>query len=203
MVAMLRFYLSSFHAARSGGMAKKPYNPILGETFQCYWDIPNARRTPPDENTKVYTQLYPHADMELRSGSLYASPLQRIVESGPVSFANYDSVAYVAEQVSHHPPISAFYAECPAKRLFVNGSILTKSGLLGLSIGMQNMGTLNLHLLDYGEEYVMNFPNIYVRLVALIKLPASNTPHRGPALCKALLSLNPTSTWVLVKIGME
>jgi len=87
----------------------------------------------------------------------------------------------------------------------VNGSILTKSGLLGLSIGMQNMGTLNLHLLDYGEEYVMNFPNIYVRLVALIKLPASNTPHRDPALalCKALLSLDPTSTWVLVKIGME
>lgn len=63
--------------------------------------------------------------------------------------------------------------------------------------------TVNLHLLDYGEEYVMNFPNIYVRLVALIKLPASNTTHRGMALCKALLSLNPTSTWVLVKIGME
>jgi len=64
---------------------------------------------------------------------------------------------------------------------------------------------VNLHLLDYGEEYVMNFPNIYVRLVALIKLPTSITPHRDPALalCKALLSLDPTSTWVLVKIGME
>ena len=85
-------------------MAKKPYNPILGETFQCYWDIPNARRTPPDENTKVYTNISTHDRLhstELRSCAIL---LQRLLESGPVSFANYDSVAYVAEQVSHHPP---------------------------------------------------------------------------------------------------
>ena len=36
-----------------GGSAKKPYNPILGETFHCYWDLPSAQRTPPDETTKV------------------------------------------------------------------------------------------------------------------------------------------------------
>jgi len=36
-----------------GGSAKKPYNPILGETFHCYWDLPSAQSTPPDETTKV------------------------------------------------------------------------------------------------------------------------------------------------------
>ena len=88
-------------------LAKKPYNPILGETFQCYWDIPNASRTPPDENTKVYSYTHMIVFITWSSDqvySLYAALLQRIVESGPVSFANYDSVAYVAEQVSHHPP---------------------------------------------------------------------------------------------------
>ena len=36
-----------------GTVAKKPYNPILGETFKCYWDLPNGRRNSPDENGKV------------------------------------------------------------------------------------------------------------------------------------------------------
>ena len=42
---------------------KKPYNPILGEVFQCQYDWGDAGKT-----------------------------------------------LYVAEQVSHHPPVSAFYS---------------------------------------------------------------------------------------------
>ena len=34
MVAVLRWYLSSFHAGRKSSIAKKPYNPIIGETFR-------------------------------------------------------------------------------------------------------------------------------------------------------------------------
>ncbi|CAM9208753.1 unnamed protein product, partial [Lampetra planeri] len=37
MVGVVRWYLSSFHAGRKGSVAKKPYNPILGETFHCHW----------------------------------------------------------------------------------------------------------------------------------------------------------------------
>ena len=32
------------------------------------------------------------------------APSQSILESGPVPYASYDSVTFVAEQVSHHPP---------------------------------------------------------------------------------------------------
>ena len=53
MIALVRYYLSSFHAARKGTIAKKPYNPILGETFHCYWDLPNATRVPPNADAKV------------------------------------------------------------------------------------------------------------------------------------------------------
>ncbi|EEC05372.1 oxysterol binding protein 9, putative [Ixodes scapularis] len=39
MVEVVRWYLSAFHAGRKTSVAKKPYNPILGEIFRCYWRI--------------------------------------------------------------------------------------------------------------------------------------------------------------------
>lgn len=41
MVHVVKWYLSAFHAGRKGSVAKKPYNPILGEVFYCHWDLPN------------------------------------------------------------------------------------------------------------------------------------------------------------------
>ena len=35
------------------GVPKKPYNPVLGEVFCCYWDVPGGRRTAPNETEKV------------------------------------------------------------------------------------------------------------------------------------------------------
>lgn len=63
---------------------KKPYNPILGETFRCYWGNPNG--------TKTY---------------------------------------FVAEQVSHHPPVSAFYVSNRKEGYVVNCSCLAKSKFYG------------------------------------------------------------------------
>jgi hypothetical protein len=42
MIQTVRWYLSAFHAGRRSHVAKKPYNPILGETFKCYYDIPGV-----------------------------------------------------------------------------------------------------------------------------------------------------------------
>ena len=48
---------------------------------------------------------------------------------------NSDAVMFSAEQVSHHPPISAFYAEHLGKKISLNAHIWTKSKFLGLSVG--------------------------------------------------------------------
>lgn len=40
-VQVVRWYLSAFHAGRKSGVAKKPYNPILGEMFRCYYELPD------------------------------------------------------------------------------------------------------------------------------------------------------------------
>ena len=42
MIQVVRWYLSAFHAGRKSEIAKKPYNPILGEVFRCHWKIPGA-----------------------------------------------------------------------------------------------------------------------------------------------------------------
>ncbi|KAK2962758.1 putative Oxysterol-binding protein 4 [Blattamonas nauphoetae] len=59
---LAKWYISGFHSQNHG--VKKPYNPILGETFKCFWNHSDGSRT-----------------------------------------------WYLAEQVSHHPPITAFHIE--------------------------------------------------------------------------------------------
>ncbi|PKS12016.1 hypothetical protein jhhlp_001312 [Lomentospora prolificans] len=41
-VAVVKFYLSGWHIRPAG--VKKPLNPILGEIFTCYWDLPDGKR---------------------------------------------------------------------------------------------------------------------------------------------------------------
>lgn len=138
MINCLQWYLSSFHAGRKGSVAKKPYNPIIGEMFQCFYNLPDV---PPDEY---------------------------IVCDGPVPWAHRNHVTFLAEQVSHHPPISAFYAEHVNKRIQFNAHIWTKSKFLGLSIGVHNLGQGCVRLIDSGEEYIMNFPNGYGRSILTV-----------------------------------
>ena len=40
-----RWYLSASHARPRSSVAKKPYNPVLGEIFRCYYDLPNEKHT--------------------------------------------------------------------------------------------------------------------------------------------------------------
>lgn len=106
---VVRWYLSGFYKKPKG--LKKPYNPILGETFRCYWGNPNG--------TKTY---------------------------------------FVAEQVSHHPPVSAFYVSNRKEGYVVNCSCLAKSKFYGNSSSAILDGTATLTLLRFGEEYVMSMP---------------------------------------------
>uniref|UniRef100_A0A8P4KBQ0 Oxysterol-binding protein n=1 Tax=Dicentrarchus labrax TaxID=13489 RepID=A0A8P4KBQ0_DICLA len=107
---VLRWYLSGFYKKPKG--LKKPYNPILGETFRCCW-------------------LHPQTN---------------------------SCTFYIAEQVSHHPPISAFYV-CNRKDGFsISGSILAKSKFYGNSLSAILDGKARLLFMSRGEEYVITMP---------------------------------------------
>uniref|UniRef100_A0A8C6VYP3 Oxysterol-binding protein n=1 Tax=Nothobranchius furzeri TaxID=105023 RepID=A0A8C6VYP3_NOTFU len=137
MVQVVKWYLSAFHAGRKGSVAKKPYNPILGEVFFCHWDLPTETEDP--------------------------SPHTEAASDGPVPWSSPNSVSFVAEQVSHHPPISAFYAECLSKKIQFNAHIWTKSKFLGMSIGVHNIGQGCVSCLEHDEHYILTFPNGYGR----------------------------------------
>uniref|UniRef100_A0A1I7WFS3 Uncharacterized protein n=1 Tax=Heterorhabditis bacteriophora TaxID=37862 RepID=A0A1I7WFS3_HETBA len=74
--------------------------------------------------------------------------------------------------VSHHPPISAFYAEHPGKRISFHAHIYTKSSFLGLSIGLFSP-RLSLYA-DYKDLKRLfrrsKFPNIRCIYVTIIYL---------------------------------
>ncbi|XP_052755654.1 oxysterol-binding protein-related protein 9 isoform X1 [Galleria mellonella] len=143
MIQVVRWYLSSYHAGRKSQVAKKPYNPILGEVFRCHWDLDGA---------EAHT----------------ASTEKQEVGDGPVPWCTPDQLSFVAEQVSHHPPISAFYAEHVNKRIQFEAWVWTKSKFLGLSIGVHNIGRGTVTLLDLGEEYTLTFPNGYGRSILTV-----------------------------------
>ncbi|KOX69761.1 Oxysterol-binding protein-related protein 9 [Melipona quadrifasciata] len=96
MIQVVRWYLCSFHAGRKSGVAKKPYNPILGEIFRCHWDIPND--------------------------TVDSSTDTKLVVGGPVPWCKENQLSFIAEQVSHHPP-SNFGAHVWTKSKFLGLSI--------------------------------------------------------------------------------
>ncbi|XP_023222166.1 oxysterol-binding protein-related protein 8-like [Centruroides sculpturatus] len=110
MKTVVQWYLSGFYKKPKG--LKKPYNPILGETFRCYWKHPNT---------------------------------------GSRTF-------YIAEQVSHHPPVSAFYVTNRQDGFCICGSILAKSKFYGNSLSAILDGTARLSLLTRGEDYTLTMP---------------------------------------------
>ncbi|XP_078076611.1 oxysterol-binding protein-related protein 5-like isoform X2 [Mustelus asterias] len=110
MKQVVRWYLSGFYKKPKG--LKKPYNPILGETFRCYWYHPKT-----DSRT-----------------------------------------FYIAEQVSHHPPVSAFYISNRKDNFCISGSILARSKFYGNSMSALLDGKARLWFLNRQEEYIITMP---------------------------------------------
>lgn len=78
MIQVMKWYLSTLHAGRKSPVAKKPYNPILGEIFQCWYSVPQLEQSGSSDRT--------------------------LVSDGPVTWSTRDQLSFIAEQVSHHPP---------------------------------------------------------------------------------------------------
>uniref|UniRef100_H2YL60 Oxysterol-binding protein n=1 Tax=Ciona savignyi TaxID=51511 RepID=H2YL60_CIOSA len=137
MHRVLKFFLTSFRCGRKGQHAKKPYNPILGEVFQCSYNVGTSEET------------------------------QR--------------VQFIAEQVSHHPPISAFHINAPG--ITVTSSIWTKSKFMNMSVGVVNIGEGVLTLPQYNETYVMTYPSAYAR--SILTVPWTELGGRCTITCQS------------------
>ncbi|XP_061839430.1 oxysterol-binding protein-related protein 10-like isoform X1 [Nerophis lumbriciformis] len=154
MVRFVEYYLTAFHEGRKGAVAKKPYNPILGETFHCTWHVP------PDHvrslrESGCFTSTTPNSS-------------HRLPEGGGKTPPEFYQVRFVAEQVSHHPPVSGFYCECKEKRMCVNTYVWTRSKFMGMSVGVSMVGEGVLHLSEHNEDYVFTLPCAYARSILAV-----------------------------------
>ncbi|RCK65210.1 Oxysterol-binding protein-like protein OBPa [Candida viswanathii] len=129
-VLILAWYLASWHIAPKA--VKKPLNPVLGETFDCYWN--NV-----------------HGD---------------------------HAAYYISEQVSHHPPKSAYFYLVPDAKIKVDGILIPKSRFLGNSSAAMMEGWAHLTLGEHGNEiYEMNQPNVYCRGILFGKMKMELGDH--------------------------
>ncbi|CAB1445515.1 unnamed protein product [Pleuronectes platessa] len=76
----------------------------------------------------------------------------------------------VSEQVSHHPPVSAFHAESLAGDFVFHGSIYPKLKFWGKSVEAEPKGTITLELLKHNEAYTWSNPYCCVHNIILGKL---------------------------------
>ncbi|XP_063308292.1 oxysterol-binding protein-related protein 10 [Pelobates fuscus] len=148
MLSFVEYYLTSFHEGRKGAVAKKPYNPIIGETFHCSWDVPKDRVKPCRTH---------NTSSQAKESSITQS----------VSSDSY-KVRFLAEQVSHHPPVSSFYCECKEKKMCANVHVWTKSKFLGMSVGVSMVGEGTLKLMEYDEDYVFTLPCAFARSILTV-----------------------------------
>uniref|UniRef100_A0A8C8YS41 Oxysterol-binding protein n=1 Tax=Prolemur simus TaxID=1328070 RepID=A0A8C8YS41_PROSS len=77
---------------------------------------------------------------------------------------------FISEQVSHHPPISAFYSEGLSQDFLFHGSIYPKLRFWGKSVEAEPRGTITLELLAHNEAYTWTNPTCCVHNVIIGKL---------------------------------
>ncbi|CAL8306281.1 unnamed protein product [Gadus morhua 'NCC'] len=73
----------------------------------------------------------------------------------------------VSEQVSHHPPVSAFHAESLAGDFVFHGSIYPKLKFWGKSVEAEPKGTITMELLKFNEAYTWSNPFCCVHNIIL------------------------------------
>ncbi|THD20067.1 Oxysterol-binding protein [Fasciola hepatica] len=81
---------------------------------------------------------------------------------------HHNGFVFVAEQVSHHPPITAFHVESEHYRLW--STVQFKLRFWGKSIEVQPKGVVTLELLKPHEWYTWQNPNLAVHNVLMGKI---------------------------------
>ncbi|KAL8975626.1 MAG: hypothetical protein Q9197_000176 [Variospora fuerteventurae] len=137
MLAVLRFWFTK-DLKYVKGKPCKPYNSALGEFFRCNWDVEDSSPPVLGDGPKV-------------SATGEISTERRKVR-----------VSYITEQTSHHPPVSAFWVDCPVKGISAYGFDQLSAKFTGTSVrvtpGAHNLGIfINLKHRD-NEEYRLTHP---------------------------------------------
>ncbi|CAH8866287.1 unnamed protein product [Trichobilharzia szidati] len=81
---------------------------------------------------------------------------------------HYNNFVFVAEQVSHHPPITAFHVE--SENYHLRATVQFKIRFWGKSIDVQPKGLVTLELFNYNETYTWQNVNLTLHNVLMGKI---------------------------------
>ncbi|KAJ2173905.1 hypothetical protein IWW41_001687 [Coemansia sp. RSA 2522] len=116
MVAVLAWWFSKL--LKHTGRVHKPFNSVLGERFFCHWDVPCSATSG-------------SSDVSRREDTSSSSITN--VSVGTDETVDKLRVEYITEQVSHHPPVSAFTYRCSERGIEAVGIDHIKAKFTGLS----------------------------------------------------------------------
>ncbi|KIY61090.1 hypothetical protein CYLTODRAFT_427684 [Cylindrobasidium torrendii FP15055 ss-10] len=161
MLAVLRFTFTKDLKYVSGRVFK-PYNSVLGEHFRAHWDVlPLDMQSQLLETSSVKSGRSSKSAFSVGGGSRKSPPESVSTDDKPDAKFR---VAYVTEQISHHPPVSAYYGICPSRGLEMSGVDQVSPRIAGTVIkvvpGKFNKGTF-VHIKDgfgKGENYQITNP---------------------------------------------
>ncbi|KAI9745942.1 MAG: hypothetical protein M1818_000623 [Claussenomyces sp. TS43310] len=140
------------------GKPCKPYNSALGEFFRCNWDVaevpPPIPLVRPTTSSNSAASSIKSMKTHSRNTSTVTIPATKLEKPLRIS--------YLTEQTSHHPPVSAFYVDCPAKGLSARGFDQISAKFTGTSVkvtpGEHNLGIfINIARRD-DEQYRLTHP---------------------------------------------
>lgn len=142
MLGTLRFWFTK-DLKYVKGKPCKPYNSTLGEFFRCTWEV---------EDTQPQLKHSPNSKPSSSASSVAGDKRVKL--------------SYLTEQTSHHPPVSAFYIDCPEKGISARGFDQLSAKFTGTNIrvvaGAHNLGIfITLQSRD-NEEYQLTHPAAYL-----------------------------------------
>ncbi|EOA89860.1 hypothetical protein ACJQWK_02906 [Exserohilum turcicum] len=142
MLGCLRFWFTK-DLKYVKGKPCKPYNSTLGEFFRCNWKIEDTHPT-----LKTPTSAPSSAASSTKGNGKTVT------------------VSYLTEQTSHHPPVSAFYVDCPEKGISARGYDQLSAKFTGTSVrvvaGAHNLGIFITLKNRDNEEYQLTHPAAYL-----------------------------------------
>lgn len=155
MLEVLRFWFTK-DLKYVKGKPCKPYNSTLGEFFRCNWEVEDSQ--PAIETIK----LSPSASSSKKNTPMSSTNASNVTIPKPKPSGKKVRVSYLTEQTSHHPPVSAFYVDCPEKGISARGFDQLSAKFTGTSIkvtpGEHNLGIfINIERRD-NEQYQLTHP---------------------------------------------
>ncbi|EZF11543.1 hypothetical protein H112_07355 [Trichophyton rubrum D6] len=134
------------------GKPCKPYNSVLGEFFRCNWEVK-------DTEAAVSLPAAKSASRESIAPSIAST-------AASTSSAETVKISYITEQTSHHPPVSAFWVDCPQRGITARGFDQISAKFTGTSVritpGQHNLGIFITLARRDNEEYRLTHPDAHL-----------------------------------------